>query len=77
MKVISAPKLEHWTKQSTCTTCKTVVELDYRDLHSFRDDQRDGSTCQWTCPTCKRNVYESAQNIPAHIRIAYQDGRLK
>ena len=77
MKIISAPKLEQWTKQSTCSTCKTVVELDYRDLHSFFSDQREGSTCQWTCPTCKRNVYESAQNIPVYIRIAYQDGRLK
>ena len=77
MKIISAPKLEQWTKQATCSTCKTVVELDYRDLHSFHDDQRDGSTCQWTCPTCKRNVYENAQNIPVYIRIAYADGRLK
>jgi hypothetical protein len=77
MKIISAPKLEQWTKQATCLTCLTVVELDYRDLHSFHSDQREGSSCQWTCPTCKRSVYENAENIPSYVKIAYADGRLK
>lgn len=62
MKVLKVPD-ENWSHTTSCTRCGTVVELSVGDVTGW-DDQREGATLMWNCPTCRANVMVNASVLP-------------
>jgi len=64
MKTISVPAGDVYLIKATCGECRTIVELEPSDT-LYRDDQREGSSWEWRCPTCgTRQFVHEADFIP-------------
>lgn len=56
MRVLEVPTPKKLTCESQCTECETRVELEPADT-TYHDDQRDGQSWEWKCPTCHSRNY--------------------
>lgn len=68
MKVISVPEIKNWVKKATCLTCETIVELEISDFYGYHSEQRDGESCKWNCPTCKKVNFVAIDNYPRYVK---------
>ena len=58
MKILFVPPERSKVHKSTCSVCRTIVELEPRDCE-YRIDDRDGDAVVWLCPTCTHENWVS------------------
>lgn len=65
---------EPWSKEFTCSGCRSIVLVDENDIHkcvqSYGGDQRESYITYgygWTCPVCK--TANDADTVPADALI--------
>jgi len=66
MKIISAPP-QTFSIKASCRTCSTLVELEAGDL-VMHDDQREGTSYEWHCPTCRGRCFLDGDAVPREVR---------
>ena len=74
MKVINEPSAREWTTQCSCRRCHTTVQLDPGDLKSW-DDQREGLSFEWGCPTCGDRNFLQGDEVPKDVRWKIKSAR--
>ena len=70
MKIISHGQTN--SMRVSCTTCKSILEIEANDLDYFRSCMADSPTYSFRCPCCfKKNVlcdYEIPDNIKSRVK---------
>lgn len=69
MRVLSAAEPDKWEMTSRCGACGTSVAVGVADL-AMLDDQLEGRSFRWICPTCHGNQWIRGEDVPRVLHFA-------
>jgi len=68
MRIVSSPDPKSYSRQCTCGTCHSVLEVGIADFHRTVYDQRDGDATVFRCPVCQSDNWIGLDLIPVEFR---------
>ncbi len=75
MKVIKAANVV-WTKEIECSNCKTLLEVETKDLKFGRFysgmDAQESVDFYTKCMVCKENIFFDEEDIPAAVKFVVE-----
>jgi hypothetical protein len=74
MRIVSSPDPKSYSRQCTCGTCHSVLEVGIEDFHRTVYDQRDGNSTVYRCPVCTSDNWIALDLIPAEFRHLLKKG---
>lgn len=64
MKIIKDARAEPWSRQTQCSDCRSVLEMEASDVRYIRGDQREPDIVYVSCPVCRARIYLDAGLLP-------------